>query len=215
MSKEIDPCDLTIFGVSPNWFGMLLGLAMFLGFSFILRKEFLPNALEIPLFLAPMISCGVAYAIFTDAIRNSNNDVMFNMVNLTCALITTFLGVMLSMAHGWHAHLFVMAVMFIVFIGWDMFVVKKSKTSDDYKDEVKTAHKSINLPTLGTLALLTILLFYMEQNGIAHVVELGGKSISVLDLITTGAVAFHLGVAALGYVFAVTGLGTVLLQGRE
>lgn len=205
-----------VLGVSPNWIGMLLGVSLFLIFSYGISKlkghGFIPNALEMPLFVAPMISCGVAYAVFFDAYRHINT-LNFNILNLVCALVVTFLCAFLSMVHGWYGHLLIMGIMFLVFICWDIYVVKISGASDEYKHEVRTAHKSINLPTLGTLICLALLLSYLEWSGFsADIEDISGHPVNVLDLVTTGAVAFHLGVASLAYVCAVTSLGTVLLR---
>lgn len=211
--------DESIYGVKPNWVGMALGLVTFLGVTSAMKAFFgkltMPNAHELPLFLAPMISCGVAYAVFFDAVMRIKSDPKFNLLNMACALLTTVFGVFLTVSHRWYTHLLLMGLMFIVFILWDMFVIKKSSAPKEYKAEVETAHKSINLPTLGALMFLTFLLLYMHWSGLfAKPVAVDGHDVSLLDLVTTGAVAFHLGVASLAYVCAVTPLGIALIGER-
>lgn len=216
-SREAKEKKETFYGATPNWFGFSIGIIVFLVvsyFSTFLKPsgQWYPNAHELPLVLAPLISCSVAFAVFSDAYMHVRNDWRFSLLNAVCMLFTTLLGVALAVAHGWLLHILIMTLMFIVFIGWDMFVVKLSNAPEAFKNEVVAAHKSINLPTLGALAFLAVLLFYMYLCGMStKTVEIDGLNVSVLDLVTTGAVAFHLGVASMAYICSVTPTGTLLI----
>jgi hypothetical protein len=109
-----------------------------------------------------------------------------------------------------------MGLMFLIYITWDVFVVKKSSAPEEYKTEVETGHKSINLPTLGAVFLLTCLLYYMDWTGLFNApVIINGHDVNILDLVAMGAVTFHLSVASLAYVCAVTPIGTALIGGRS
>ena len=129
MNESKQRPDDSIYGVKPNWIGMAIGLLCFLVLSgamqYVVHREiFIPNAHELPLFLAPMISCGVAYAVFFDAVVRIKSDSMFNILNLACMIAITMLGVFLTVFHGWRAQLVLMGLMFAVFILWDIFVIR-------------------------------------------------------------------------------------------
>ena len=118
-------------------------------------------------------------------------------------------------------HVLVVLGLFIFFLVWDFLMVQFLKGQADTKFdvcEVKIGSRLINIPTVGALVLLLALMHWhegLESHLFLEVAQamfawtgpngpdvLHGAAEAEAELFVSGLIAFHLFVAAVGYMFA-------------
>ena len=111
----------------------------------------------------------------------------------------------LTFQHEWHGHLLWMALLFAIFLVWDICVLHLTNdVNHEYfikqRDHIENGNILINLPSIFAVIILSIVLSndWMFDGWVINApnVELTPK-----DIFVSGVISFHLFVAALGYFF--------------
>lgn len=172
-----------------------------------------PSSYQFPLIIAPIFSSGVAGAVLYSAIVQLRKlDGNGNMIALIWSAlgfaIVAVICVFLTILQAWHAHLLLMLLLFLYFISWDFCILHLSSADTTYKDEVRTAHRNINAPTIITLLIVFAYLFAVDSNDWWDLRKITKTTsgFGLIEAFTSGVIAFHLGIAGFAYLLTTTGL---------
>jgi len=184
---------------------VLMGLA-----SGILIYKRSPNVHEWPIFLAPITTAFVALMTFLDYMFDDEIDKEQRRKDIHFACVA---GIIISggfcwwltFFHGWFLHLLYMSILFLLFFGWDLWMLSMVK-HDEHRKQLANGNRHVNRPTLIAVALTTLFLFNVKLDSLQFVADKLGYD-SAQDAFAAGLVSFHLVVSACGYL--ATSLGGI------
>ncbi|MGH0028963.1 MAG: hypothetical protein ACQGVC_04170 [Myxococcota bacterium] len=156
---------------------------------------------EFPLFVAPLFtmfvssSSGMKYVFSVQQAKGEGVMVVCFVGTLATAVVC----VLLAVSSSWNWHMGFLAILFAVFLLWDVVLawVGREVLDDEAKADIRDGHVIVNIPSLVAIGIASWILCGFDvpvpEMSEAH------HQPDYRDVFASGLVSFHLAVAAVAY----------------